>query len=118
MNKGVPLEIYNYGRNAAENRILLQKEEEKGLTEGEHYFTLYWGYSDSYTSDSRWMGTIKANDIDAVEIFLVNEMIDKDAQNDIFCIDGDRENYVIVYIDVLRARTANFVNVPKTIRVL
>lgn len=102
MNNAIPLETFKYMTNAAKSRITVENELEKGLKEGEHYFTLYWGYSDSCTSDSRWMGTIKANDIGVVEIFLVNEMIGKDAQNDIFCIDGDRENYVIVFIDVLR----------------
>lgn len=96
---GRDLETFKYTIDAGINRILVEDELEKGLKEGEHYYILYWGYSDYCTGDRRWMGTIKAKNIDAVEKFLVEEMIEEDNREDIFDICGD-ENCVVISINV------------------
>ena len=77
------------------NRREVEEERAKGLSEGEHYYTLYWGYSDEGSGDRGWMGSIKARKIDECEEFVRNEILSEQGKKDIWSEDGDGEEWAI-----------------------
>ena len=72
------------------------KERKKGLAEGEHYYTLFWGHSDAGSGDRGWMGNIKARTMDDCEKFVKNEILTAIGRNDIYNEDGDGEEWAII----------------------
>ena len=77
------------------NRREVEEERKKGLAEGEHYYILYWGYSDEGSGDRGWMGSIKAREIDECEEFVRNEILTEQGKKDIWSEDGDGEEWAI-----------------------
>ena len=74
----------------------VDEERKKGLAEGEHYYTLFWGHSDAGGGDRGWMGNIKARTMDDCEKFVKNEILTAIGRNDIYNEDGDGEEWAII----------------------
>ena len=91
----------------------VEEEKKKGLREGEHYYTLYWGYSDVGGGDRRWMGSAKARSIEEVEDMAKNEILTEEGRKNIWDVDGEGDEWTIIQINTEDEERTEYIEIKK-----